>query len=166
MGINYLNNANLKFSEPHPVTDQPESSTSSQIYLNAFSWRNRKYSRATYGWQFECLELPELLMKCRAVFEIRTPVFVSILLKLQFFNKITAILESVWPKAILSSAGSTLGRNASLAIGIFLAIYIFYTFLPHFQTMSKSHQPHTGKLVAISREVRRLEHEFRHSSVT
>lgn len=69
----------------------------------------------------------------------------------------------MWPIAILSSAGLTLGTNASLAISVILAIFIFFLLL-HFQTGSKTHQPHTRKVVALSRETRQLEHEFHHSS--
>jgi len=64
---------------------------------------------------------------------------------------------------ILSSAGLTLGTNVSLAIGVVLAIFTSF-FLPHFQTGSKTHQPHTRKAVALSRELRRMGHEFHHSS--
>ena len=60
------------------------------------------------------------------MFKIQTPAFVSIHLKLSFFNYVTANTESVWPMAVLSSAGLTLATNASLAIGVILAIFILY----------------------------------------
>ena len=65
--------------------------------------------------------------------------------------------------AILYSAGLTLGTNVSLAIGVVLAIFILFL-LPHCQRGSKTLQPHTRKAVALSQEVRLLEHEFHHSS--